>query len=155
MICILFGGRRGTGPRFNTKMSSYRKSHCGDTTVVRSSYLHNGISYTGKMTSSYWISRQNAVTARQFRTQQPTVKQRKISFGAYKIQWRCRRITAIFSNIITTANTYNFEAFMFYRYYCGVAFNVITTPHCSRVFLKNIFSDTNASLINATIWLLT
>ena len=38
-------------------MSSYqyRKSHCGDKTVVRSSYLHNGISYTSKMTSSYWI----------------------------------------------------------------------------------------------------
>ena len=39
-------------------MSSYqnRKSHCGDRTVVRSSYFHNGISYTGKMTSFYWIS---------------------------------------------------------------------------------------------------
>ena len=46
------------GPWFNIKMSSYqyRKSHCGDKTVVRSSYLHNGISYTGKMTSIYWIS---------------------------------------------------------------------------------------------------
>ena len=45
------------GPRFNIKMSSYqyRKSHCEDKTVVRSSYLHNGISYTGKMTSLYWI----------------------------------------------------------------------------------------------------
>ena len=31
----------------------YRKYHCGDKTVVRSSYLHNGISYTGKMTSLY------------------------------------------------------------------------------------------------------
>ena len=32
-------------PWFNIKMSSYqnRKSHCGDKTVVRSSYLHNGI----------------------------------------------------------------------------------------------------------------
>ena len=41
-------------------MSSYqyRKSHCGDKTVLRSSYLHNGISYTGKMTSSYWFSPQ-------------------------------------------------------------------------------------------------
>ena len=41
-----------TGPRFNIKMSSYhyRNSHCGDKTVVRSSYIHNGISYTGKMT---------------------------------------------------------------------------------------------------------
>ena len=46
------------GPRLNIKMSSYqyRKSHCGDKTVVRSSYLLNGISYTGKKTSLYWIS---------------------------------------------------------------------------------------------------
>ena len=51
--------RKGEGPglRFNIKMSSYwyRKSHCGDKTVIRSSYLHNGISYTGKMSSLYWI----------------------------------------------------------------------------------------------------
>ena len=48
------------GPWFNIKMTSYRyrKSHCGDKTVVRSSYLHNGISYTGKMTSFYWIRAQ-------------------------------------------------------------------------------------------------
>ena len=46
-----------SGDWFNIKMSSYQynKSHCGDKTVVRSSYLHNGISYTGK-TSLYWIS---------------------------------------------------------------------------------------------------
>ena len=45
---------------FNIKMLSYqyRKSHCGDKTVVRSSYLHNGISYTGKMSSLYWIGAQ-------------------------------------------------------------------------------------------------
>ena len=45
------------GPWFKMKMSSYqyRKSYCGDKTVVRSSYLHNGISYTGKMTSLYWF----------------------------------------------------------------------------------------------------
>ena len=48
------------GPWFNIKMSSYqyRKCHCGDKTVVRSSYLHNGISYTGKMSSLYWIGAQ-------------------------------------------------------------------------------------------------
>ena len=35
---------------FNVKMSSYqyRKSHCGDKTIWRPSYLHNGISYAGK-----------------------------------------------------------------------------------------------------------
>ena len=45
------------GPRFNIKMLSYqyRKFHCGDKTIVWSSYLHNGVSYTGKMTSLYWI----------------------------------------------------------------------------------------------------
>ena len=44
------------GPWFNKKMLSYQywKSHCGDKTVVRSSYLHNGISHTGKI-SLYWI----------------------------------------------------------------------------------------------------
>ena len=49
-----------TGPWFNKKMSSYQymKSHCGDKTVLRPSYLNNGISYTGKMTSLYWIRAQ-------------------------------------------------------------------------------------------------
>ena len=51
---------RAPGPWFNIKIQSYqyRKSHCGDKTVVRSSYLHNGISYTGKVASLYWISPQ-------------------------------------------------------------------------------------------------
>ena len=50
------------GAQINIKMSSYqyRKSHCGDKTILRPSYLHNGISYTGKMTSLYWISPQFA-----------------------------------------------------------------------------------------------
>ena len=44
------------GGWFNIKMSyQYRKSHCGDNTVVRSFYRHNRISLTGKMTYSYWI----------------------------------------------------------------------------------------------------
>ena len=71
MICMLYNIIHATlqalssyhsgfwwpGPWFNIKISSYqyRKSYCGDKTVVRSSYLHNGISYTGKMTSLYWI----------------------------------------------------------------------------------------------------
>ena len=33
----------------------YRKSHCEDKAILRPSYLHNGISYTGKTTSLYWI----------------------------------------------------------------------------------------------------
>ena len=54
--------RNSAGPWFNIKMSScqYRKSHCGDKTILRPSYLHNGISYTGKMTSLYWIRPQES-----------------------------------------------------------------------------------------------
>ena len=50
-----------SGPQFNIKMTSYqyRKSHCGDKTILRPSYLHNGISYTGKMSSLYWIRAQS------------------------------------------------------------------------------------------------
>ena len=41
-------------------MSSYqyRKSHCRDKTILRPSYLYNGVSYTDKMTSLYWIRAQ-------------------------------------------------------------------------------------------------
>ena len=64
---LYYTGGMGTIPEpwFNIKMSSYRyrKSHCGDKTVVRSSYLHNGISYTGKMTSFYWIRAQVLTSA--------------------------------------------------------------------------------------------
>ena len=49
-------------PWFNIKMASYqyRNSNCGDMTIVRSSYLHNGVSYTGKMTTLYWIRAQDS-----------------------------------------------------------------------------------------------
>ena len=46
-----------SGGWFNIKMPSYEymKSHCGDKAILRPSYLHNGISCTGKKTSLYWI----------------------------------------------------------------------------------------------------
>ena len=45
---------------FIIKMSSYRyrKSHSCDKRILRPSYLHHGISYTGKMASLYWIRAQ-------------------------------------------------------------------------------------------------
>ena len=60
---------RAPGPRFNIKMSSYqyRKSHCEDKTVVRSSHIHNGISYIGTTISLYWIAAQIST----FRSQRP------------------------------------------------------------------------------------
>ena len=50
---------------FNITMTfyKYRKSHCGDKMVIRLSYLHNSISYTGKMTSLYWINSQFSMSA--------------------------------------------------------------------------------------------
>ena len=49
-----------SGGWFNIKMTSYQynKSHCRDKTILRPSYLHNEISYTGKMASLYWIRAQ-------------------------------------------------------------------------------------------------
>ena len=43
-------------PWFDIKMLAYqyRNYHCGDKTIFWPSYLHNRISYTGKMTSLYW-----------------------------------------------------------------------------------------------------
>ena len=51
------------GPWFNIKMTSYqyKKSHCGDKTVVRLSYLPNGIFYLGKTSSLYWIRAQASI----------------------------------------------------------------------------------------------
>ena len=57
LLCtLMFMIRLWAGPWFNTKMSPYQymKSHCEDKTIVRSSHLHNGISYAGKMASLYW-----------------------------------------------------------------------------------------------------
>ena len=53
---MLFNSLR-PGLWFTIKILSfqYRKSHCRDKTILRPSYLHNGIPCTGKMTSLYWI----------------------------------------------------------------------------------------------------
>ena len=47
-----------SGLSCNIKMLSYqyRKSHCGNETVIRSFLIYSGNSYTGNMTSLYWIS---------------------------------------------------------------------------------------------------
>ena len=61
VLCLqYFWHQLAPGPWFNIKMSSYqyRKSHCGDKTILWPSYLPNEISYTGKVTSSYWIGAQ-------------------------------------------------------------------------------------------------
>ena len=55
LVIISYDNSLGTDSIYMMSSYQYRKSHCGDKTVVRWSYLHNGISYTGKMSSLYWI----------------------------------------------------------------------------------------------------
>ena len=50
-----------------TFLQKYRKSHCGDNTDIRSSYLPNGNSYSGKISSLYWISPLNLFYLKQKR----------------------------------------------------------------------------------------
>ena len=59
-ISFLSFPKTKTGDWFDIKMPSYqhRKSHCGDKTILRPSYLHNRISYIGTMVSLYWIRAQ-------------------------------------------------------------------------------------------------
>ena len=44
--------QRDSGP----STYQYRKSHCQDKIVIRSSHVHNGISYTSEMATLFWIS---------------------------------------------------------------------------------------------------
>ena len=80
------------GPRFNMKMTSYqyRKSHCGDKTILRTSYLHNGIFYIGKMMSLYWIEALNDIVC-QMILQSSVCLQNKINLlglaKSYMQQW--------------------------------------------------------------------
>ena len=39
-----------------------KKCHFGDKPILRPSYLHNGISYTGKAASSYWIGARGVIS---------------------------------------------------------------------------------------------
>ena len=43
-----------------TVLSPQWDFHCGDKTILQPSYLHNRISYTGKMTSLHWIRAQGS-----------------------------------------------------------------------------------------------
>ena len=62
------------------------KSTCGDKTVVRSSYLHNGISYTGKMSSLYWIGTQLVITSQHYdSTHFDSVCPRQLGNGTCKL----------------------------------------------------------------------
>ena len=84
-----FRSLHSPGPWFNIKMSSYqyRKSHCGDKTILRPSYLHNGISYTGKMSSLYWIGALATADFPVIRVVQGTVSGLWKMFGNFTIHF--------------------------------------------------------------------
>ena len=99
-ICLLWrNGEKRPGSWFNIKMTSYqdRKSHCGDKTILRPSYLHNCISYTGKTTSLYWIgpcifaiAHDDVIKGKHFPRYWPFVRgiHRSPVNAPHKCQWR-------------------------------------------------------------------
>ena len=84
------------GPWLNIKMTSYqyRKSHCGDKTIWRLSYLHNGISYTSKMISLYWIRAQLPVMS------YSTVHPKKYAHCSRFVVFSCGLLGVVFTHII-------------------------------------------------------
>ena len=74
----------------------YRKFHCGDETILRLSYLHNGIAYTGKMTFLYWIRALKSLGANdQCRARKSVAQNHEhIFFGAIRASWCYRQSTA-------------------------------------------------------------
>ena len=110
-----------TGPWFNIKTSSYhyRKSHCGDKTVVRSSYLRNGISYTGKMVSLYWISPQN-------------VTKHAVSayfFGVYCIQ-KCLIVLGMCVTVYVASNIHYCPIWMLILIMWWPTLSSVCSTHC-------------------------
>ena len=65
----------------------YRNSHCGDKTILRPSYLHNGISYTGKTTSLYWIRAQilNIESVKVWVTRLPSLSHPPLSMWRHRV----------------------------------------------------------------------
>ena len=74
----------------------YRKFHCGDETILRPSYFHNGIAYTGKMTFLYWIRALKSLGANdQYRAWKSVAQNHEhIFFGAIWASWCYRQSTA-------------------------------------------------------------
>ena len=64
-------------------LTSMRKSHCRDETILRPSYFHNGIFYTGKAVSLYWIGAQAMYSQRTPHTWHPIT-----SYGVI-VRFRC------------------------------------------------------------------
>ena len=94
-----------SGPWFNIKMSSYqyRKSHNGDKTVVRCSYLHNGmISYPGKMASLYWTTPQVFRAISYWPTTNKETTRFNTSLQYYCVVNACDRIHSQLLNFLVT-----------------------------------------------------
>ena len=79
------------GPWFNIKMSSYqyRKSHCWDKMVIRSSYLHSGIFFTGKLGFSYWIRARSSKIMMKTITSQENLREFTSPSGNLNQKWCC------------------------------------------------------------------
>ena len=122
-----------SGLWFNIKMTSYqyRKSHCGDKTILRPSYLHNGISYTGKTTSLYWIGALMAY----FRKESPVVESLPTLIPQVTFTHRCPFLI----NVLTVSH----GLFDIINPLSGRTWNSWTTYLCNVEPLCNVLSHKN------------
>ena len=65
----------------------YRKSNCGDKTILRPSYLHNGISYTGKTPSCHWIRAHGLVSIQDLHSTELNINKIVIRLTACRPGW--------------------------------------------------------------------
>ena len=88
----------------------YRKSHCGDKTILRPSYLHNDISYTGKTTSLYWIGAlgEKGINNQSQATTNATVRESRAYMLGFAVQ--CRWISTWFINFTIKCLCFNIYA---------------------------------------------
>ena len=96
------------GGRINIKISSYqyRKSYCGDKTILRPSYLHNGISFTDNMTYFNWIRALNPTPS--------STDDTEVSTPRAELFWS--NISICFSTMTLLKNTFRPFTLMINRY---------------------------------------
>ena len=143
---------RSPWPWFNVKMTSYQysKSHSGDKTFLRPSYLHNGISSTGKTTSLYWASLTGLTVVSKFKPRlhaQWAVGTHRRGISRMekvtsRMNWPIRNSTQIWIRIYLIGNTIMWNPSLFF---ISIRFNKT----------QNNFGPLNDDIITEFSWAVT
>ena len=117
------------GPWFNMKMTShqYRKSHCGDKTILRPSYLHNGISYTDKMTFLYWIRPWMCLYQTDLQQQTPPLHLNDVIMGTIVSQ--ITSLAIVYSAVYSDADQRKHQSSASLAFVRGIHRGPVNSPH--------------------------